>query len=311
MLSGLPLPRGPEWDKPPEGKRAERPEREGERDQPPEGKRAGRPERGQIEWPSAFISEPQAAAVISDFDGTLAPIVADPAAARALPGAVSLLSGLAKRVAVVGVVSGRPLSFLVERLGLELGRAPAGLRLAGLYGLEEAGGDGERRIAPLAESFRAELDRLAEAARDQSPRGVMVEHKGLAVTLHWRVAGEPGARWAARFVEQQVKPAGLCAMAGRKSVELLPPGARDKGAVVRAWAGHCRAVAYLGDDTGDLPAFRALDELARAGATARKVAVAGPEVPEELVRAADVVVDGPEGGLALLARLRDALGVGG
>ncbi|OEV10195.1 trehalose phosphatase, partial [Streptomyces nanshensis] len=37
---------------------------------------------------AAILAEPQRALVAFDFDGTLAPIVADPAEARAHPGAV-------------------------------------------------------------------------------------------------------------------------------------------------------------------------------------------------------------------------------
>lgn len=251
-------------------------------------------------------------ALITDFDGTLSPIVADPGAARPLPEAVAVLHALAERLAVVGVVSGRPVSFLVDRLGVGAqppGRVspPSGLRLAGLYGLEQVGGDGAVHTSPEAERWRPELDRLADEARAEGPRGLVVEHKGLAVTLHWRQAARAGPRWAAGFLEERVRPTGLVAMEGRKSVELLPPAVSDKGTVVRAWATGCQAAAYLGDDRGDLPAFLALDELSRSGTTVRKVAVAGPDVPEALTRAADVVVRGPDEALALLSGLRDRL----
>jgi trehalose 6-phosphate phosphatase len=265
-------------------------------------------------------------ALLTDFDGTLSPIVADPQAARPLPGAVQLLSSLAGDLGVVGVVSGRPVSFLVDRLGG--GREPAGpgatgpgragsaaaahgLRLAGLYGLEQVGSDGEIHTSPEAERWRPVLDELADAARSDGPPGLVVEHKGLAVTLHWRHAPRAGPRWAAGFLEDRVQPAGLVAVGGRKSVELLPPAVGDKGTVVAAWATGCDAAAYLGDDRGDLPAFRALDELARSGTTVRKVAVAGPDVPHALTSAADVVVRGPEGALALLSALRDQISSAG
>lgn len=272
------------------------------------------------DWPEPFTRRPAGVALVTDFDGTLSPIVADPAAARPLPEALEVLYALTERLGVVGVVSGRPVSFLADRLGVGRrgvhrssgqGAASRGLRLAGLYGLEQVGGDGVVRSSPEAERWRRVLDQLAEEARVEGPRGVFVEHKGLAVTLHWRQAGREGPRWATGFLEARVRPAGLVAMGGRKSVELLPPAVGDKGTVVRAWATGCRAVAYLGDDRGDLPAFRALDELSRSGTAVRKVAVAGPDVPEELTRAADIVVRGPDGALALLSGLRDQLTASG
>src|SRR5207237_8443168 len=57
------------------------------------------------------------AAVLVDFDGTLSPIVEDPAAARPLPGAGEALAELARRYARVAVGSGRPGSFLLTHLG--------------------------------------------------------------------------------------------------------------------------------------------------------------------------------------------------
>jgi trehalose 6-phosphate phosphatase len=259
-------------------------------------------------------------ALLTDFDGTLSPIVADPQAARPLPEAIPLLSSLAERLGIVGVVSGRPVSFLVDRLGV--GREPSGpettgttaapaLRLAGLYGLEQVGSDGAIRTSPEAERWRPVLDELADAARATGPPGLVVEHKGLAVTLHWRHAPRVGPRWAARFLEDRVRPTGLVAVAGRKSVELLPPAVGDKGTVVLAWATGCSAAAYLGDDRGDLPAYWALDQLARSGTTVRKVAVAGPDVPDALTSAADVVVRGPQGAVALLSALRDQIASAG
>jgi trehalose 6-phosphate phosphatase len=77
----------------------------------------------------AALARPEEVALFVDFDGTLAPIVDDPDAARPLAGSVDLLDRLAGRLGVVGVVSGRPVSFLQAHL-------PESLALAGLYGLE-------------------------------------------------------------------------------------------------------------------------------------------------------------------------------
>ena len=77
-----------------------------------------------------FLADPDGTGVFSDFDGTLAPIVDDPATAVPLDGVVDALGDLARRYGRVGVISGRPASFLQTHLG---GR---GLFLSGLYGLE-------------------------------------------------------------------------------------------------------------------------------------------------------------------------------
>src|SRR5258706_15809839 len=79
-----------------------------------------------------FLADPAASAVITDYDGTLAPIVDDPGAAAPFPGAVEALRALATRYGLVGVVSGRPLEFLASQLG------EGDLWLCGLYGLESS-----------------------------------------------------------------------------------------------------------------------------------------------------------------------------
>jgi len=66
-------------------------------------------------------------------------------------------------------------------------------------------------------------------------------------------------------------------------------------------------VAYLGDDSGDLPAFAVLDALAAAGVVTVKVVVDSAELPDEVRAAADVVVRGPEAVAELLSGLASAL----
>ncbi|MHB1975278.1 MAG: trehalose-phosphatase, partial [Acidimicrobiales bacterium] len=91
--------------------------------------------------------DPATSCVLSDFDGTLAPIVDDPRAAAALPGAIDSLHRLASRLGRVAVVSGRPVDFLVGALGIGEGRSP--LDAYGLYGAEHVAADGSvTRLQP-------------------------------------------------------------------------------------------------------------------------------------------------------------------
>jgi trehalose 6-phosphate phosphatase len=62
-------------------------------------------------------------------------------------------------------------------------------------------------------------------------------------------------------------------------------------------------VCFIGDDVGDLPAFDALDHLAADGATTLRVAVQTSESDDEVLRRADLLVDGPAGALDLLRAL--------
>ena len=244
---------------------------------------------------AVLLEDPGSSAVLSDFDGTLAPIVADPATAAPLPEAPGVLAALTRHFAVVAVVSGRPVSFLAQRLAA----AGPGLRLFGAYGLEWREG-GEVRRAPEAEPWLIEVARVVEAARATfAGDGVGIEDKGVSVTVHWRQAPDAGGR-ALDFARTWSQRTGLVRQPGRMAVEFRPPISIDKGSVVERVARGMTAACFAGDDDGDLAAFAALDRLAAGGTRTVRVAVADEETPPDLVAAADVVVSGPADALDLL-----------
>ena len=218
----------------------------------------------------------------------------DPTGARPLPGVPALLADLGRPFALVAVVSGRPTAFLGEMLG-----EPAGVTLAGLYGLEASWGP---RDAAVGGRHRPGRGR----GRAEAPAGIYVEPKGLTVTLHWRHA--PDRRdWVLAFAERQHARHGLTVHPGRAERELRPPIDVDKGTVVRALAaehaGQLRAVAVFGDDIGDLPAFAAVGELTAPDGrplAAVRVAAVDVESPPEVAARADLTVRGAEGAVELL-----------
>ncbi len=238
---------------------------------------------------------PGRTALCLDFDGTLAPIVADPAASRPLPGTAALLGQLAQRFAAVALLSGRPASFLAAHA------AAPGVRYLGHYGLEELR-DGtvtvDPRLAAASEAVRAAATDLRDAAvvRDA---GAYLEDKGYTVAVHLRRVRDP-ERWA-EPVEAAARDIaarhGLEVLAGRLVWELLPPVHSDKGDALRRVVASSGADAAImvGDDRGDLPAFAVVAELTAAGGSGLRVAVRSEEAPAELLTAADLVVDGPEG----------------
>lgn len=239
-------------------------------------------------------AEPRRAGVLCDFDGTLAQIVDDPAAARPLPGMGEALGALARAYALVAVVSGRPLSFLAEHL-------PPGIVLSGLYGLESSTPAGPRDH-PDAAPWRAVVDEAAARAQSECPAGVLVEHKGMSLTLHHR--SHPEVAGAARaWAEQHAARSGLEIRTAKMSLELHPPVPADKGTALDGLLDGLDAACFIGDDVGDLPAFDALDRLAARGAQAVRVAVVTAETDARLVARADLTLVGPEDVLALLRGL--------
>jgi trehalose 6-phosphate phosphatase len=241
-----------------------------------------------------FVERPAVAAVVLDFDGTLSPIVDVAADARPVDGAIDLLDHLARRLGLVAVMSGRPVDFLRPLL-------PPNVVLSGLYGLEVVR-DGVRHDLPGAGAWREVVADVARISADRGPDGMVVEPKGLSLTLHYRTRPDVAPAVQA-WADAQAARSGLVARPAKMSVELHPPIAADKGTALEALTSGLSAVCYAGDDRGDLPAFDALDRLAAAGVHTLRVAVAGSEVPPELVARADLVVDDPEGIVDLLQRL--------
>jgi trehalose 6-phosphate phosphatase len=244
-----------------------------------------------------ILSDPARAGLFCDFDGTLSEIIDEPDLARPAAGMPELLGELAGRLAVVGVLSGRPVSFLEQLF-------PREVLLAGLYGLETLT-DGVRRDHPSGGTWREVIDDVASSSIAHGPAGMRVEEKGLSLTLHFRTRPEIADEVRA-FAEKQGARSGLQVRGARMSFELHPPIAVDKGTALLDLTGDLSAVCFIGDDVGDLPAFDALDELGRAGVAVVRVAVRSTEESAELIERADVRVDGPAGVCALLQDLSDA-----
>jgi trehalose 6-phosphate phosphatase len=90
-------------------------------------------------------------------------------------------------------------------------------------------------------------------------------------------------------------------------IELRPPGG-DKGVALKDLRAERRpaAIMYCGDDLGDGPAFEAVAELRAEGVPGLAVWSGSAEVTA-LAELADLVVDGPDGVVALLDSLAAAM----
>ena len=251
---------------------------------------------------AALLDDPGRALVALDFDGTLSPIVADPAAARATPGAVQALRQVAAVVGTLAVITGRPAASAVALGGFE---AVPGLIVLGHYGLERwAGGTLDSPPSlPGVEAARAALPGVL--ARAGAPDGSRIEDKGHAVAVHTRQAADPQAALdrlrdplAALAVQH-----GLSVEPGRMVIELRPQG-MDKGQALRTLVQQRTpsAVMFCGDDLGDVAAFDAVRDLRREGVPGLTVFSGSAEVTA-LAESADLVVDGPDGVVALLRAL--------
>lgn len=241
------------------------------------------------------------AGLLTDFDGTLSPIVADPAAARLASGAADALVALSRRLAVVAVVTGRAPMDARRMTGVP------DLLIAGNHGTEwlEPGAH-EPAEAPGSERLRAAVRAVVERVPELT--GVELEDKGVSATVHYRAAADP-ERARAEIVAALGDPGPDVELRpGRMSVEVRPIGLGDKGAATRAIVERfgLRGVVVMGDDLTDLDMFAAVEE-ARAGDRLRAAIIgvggADAEVPAEVVAASDAVLDSPEAAAHFLTAL--------
>jgi trehalose 6-phosphate phosphatase len=142
-----------------------------------------------------------------------------------------------------------------------------------------------------------------------APEGTYVEDKGAAVAVHTRRTADPSATFDALRdpLAELAGEVGLVVEPGRFVHELRPAGG-DKGDALRTLV-HQRppsAVVFVGDDLGDLAAFDAVDRL-RADGTPGLLVCSGSTEVTALADRADLVVDGPDGVVALLGALADVI----
>ena len=252
-------------------------------------------------------AEPARAAILTDVDGTLAPIVERAEEAAVPAEAREVMAALAERYGLVGAVSGRRAAEAKRLVGLD------GIAYAGNHGLELLlPGESEPSPDPSLDGREGDAAEFvgALAAERLADAGLRVEDKGPIQALHWRGAeDDTRAEAAARTIAVEAGRAGLEPRWGRKVLELRPVGGGGKDAAVASLlAGDALdRVVFAGDDRTDVDAFRRLGELRDAGelVTAVRVGVLSPEGPPEIAEESDLTVEGPAGWLEILGWLAE------
>ena len=201
--------------------------------------------------------------ILSDFDGTLAPIAPSPSDARLAPAVRRVLGRLAGAPATgLGVISGRDLADLRARAEL-----PNAI-LAGCHGLIIEG-PGLEFVHLQAAECRQMLAGLATELieRLSGLRGVEVEPKEFGVAVHYRRAYPSDLAEVFFQVEEarEDNAPHLTTRPGKKVLELVPNVPWNKGEcalwIRDRWARQHSldpAVVYIGDDETDESAFQAL-----------------------------------------------------
>jgi len=174
-----------------------------------------------------------------DFDGTLAPIVAEPDLARASEDIANTLTTIARHLPVA-IITGRAIADVTHRLGF----TPH--YIVGNHGAEGLPGRTQPDLAQWRNMILKQRSQL-------SASGVRIEDKGHSFSLHYRQASDTAlAHQAITQTIATLKPSPQV-IGGKCVVNLLPPDAPDKFQAILALLPQsgCQTVIFAGDDVTD------------------------------------------------------------
>jgi len=206
-----------------------------------------------------LVKTSRESALLLDFDGTLAPFRIDPSRVRPWAGVPALLEEIHELDRThIGIVTGRPAKEVASQIGLPF------LQIWGLHGAERLFPDGRVELDELLPHEHDALAAVRKAIRLAAlGPGVRVEEKWNAVVVHWRGksahASEALLKRTLKLLQPFADEAAMHLLQFDGGIELR--AGRNKGDAVRLLLNEMSSdapVAYLGDDTTDEDAFRAL-----------------------------------------------------
>ena len=198
-----------------------------------------------------------------DFDGTLAAIRRDPDKAHLSAGTVQTLKDARACGIDLSIISGRSLKDIRKRVGIK------GITYAGNHGLE-IHGPGFNFVTPQGAKIKKIMDHIAKEFKKEfrETKGVIIEHKGLTVSVHYRMVAKCREDIVKEILNGVTDPyvaKKLVAItSGKKIWEVRPPVKWDKGKTALFLIKKKRKTAkgllpiYLGDDRTDEDAFKAI-----------------------------------------------------
>ena len=209
--------------------------------------------------------------LLTDYDGTLTPIVDRPRDAR-LPDdikqVIRQLSVLPN--CTIGIISGRSLTDIINKVDL------TGIIYAGNHGMEIKELSGRVTVDPEAKKAQPIIEDLYYKLIQKlgEIKGVRVENKVFSLSVHYRLVSQETVQEISSLFEQIVndaKTSGAVRIThGKKVFEVRPPAGMDKGKAIKRLIDEYEKEAirkgndllsiYQGDDQTDEDGFRSIKE---------------------------------------------------
>lgn len=191
--------------------------------------------------------------IASDYDGTLSPIVHDPAKAFPEPEMIVALKALAAMPQThVSIISGRSLRDLATLTG-----SPTNVHLVGSHGSEFEAGFADQ-LEPAVVELLDRVTTEVQAIVDDTP-GTQLERKPASIAFHYRQMTDDPSAVIDAILSGPGKIEGVHIQAGKKVIEFSVIST-DKGVAlerIRSRVGATVCV-YIGDDLTDEDAFKTM-----------------------------------------------------
>lgn len=198
---------------------------------------------------------------MTDFDGTLTPIVGRPEDAILSEEMRKYISRLVD-LCLVAIVTGRALNDIKEMVGIE------GIYYVGNHGFEISGPEIEwtKREAVQAKKVISDICASIEE-KAGAIEGVLVENKGFTASVHYRLVKDEDVPKVKEIFRKATKPYELegevRTSRGKKVLKIMPNLEWNKGKAISFLLESLELVEkpfpiYLGDDVTDEDAFRVL-----------------------------------------------------
>jgi trehalose 6-phosphate phosphatase len=237
--------------------------------------------------------------LITDMDGTISPIPHDFLETPIPPPTIPQLTELASRLDLLAVISGRKAGALREIINI------TGIEYIGHYGMEWWE-NGRAVLHPDVEAFLADMRAVAaELDTLRAVGGVIIQDKWATISVHYNKVQHPSVTKQRILDLLQKSPhiQKLKLMDEKTNIGIVPRLDIDKGTAVTRLIKqhHLKSAIYLGDDIGDLPAFRAI-RVAREQQNFMGLAVlvTGGATSQSLLDEVDFTLDGVPETTALL-----------
>lgn len=198
--------------------------------------------------------------ILTDYDGTLTPIVDYPDQAILDANVKNLLKSLAKdRRFILGIITGRTLKEIVQLVDID------GVYYIGNHGMEIKG-PSLTFVHPIAEKLSPIISRICNDLRSKFEHihGMIVEDKGMTASIHYRMAPKNTVKEIMKVAKDAVRLyEDFEIRYGKMVIEIRPEVYWDKGDAT-LWLvrklGEDGIPIYIGDDKTDEDVFRKINK---------------------------------------------------